>query len=81
MISIGKTRSDSDWLQFSQPLKQGEFCASFEMELLTYHGLVVCSHDLILPRKSMNKVLKLKWGESLKEESLFKRAFQILSPA
>lgn len=48
---------------------------------ITDHALVSCSHDLILPRKSMNKVLKLKWGESLKEESLFKRTFQILSPA
>lgn len=48
---------------------------------ITYHGLVFCSHDIILPRKSMNKVLKLKWGKSLKEESLFKGGFQILSPA
>lgn len=42
---------------------------------IIYYGLVFCFYDIILLRKLMNKVLKLKWGKSLKEESLFKGGF------
>lgn len=48
---------------------------------IAYRGLVSCSPDLLLPRKSRSEVLKLKWWESRKEENLFTSAFQIPNPA